>query len=261
MASVLVVDDSSMARRNLKNILISAGHSIVSEATNGVQAFVEYEKYKPDLVTMDITMPILSGIESVKKIINSYPEAKIIMVSALNQRVMIFDALQNGAKHYIVKPFSYEKVIEVVDEVLQTTYKPVKIDISNSSAAKKIFSHAESSEASIQRPFVIQNTDGVHIVNISKNISEKNIGPLKLGVQRISSSQPLKVVLNFGDTASISNGVFDMILQVINIIKEAGGSCAITSQNQNFILYASSMNINIPVRLYSGSLKVSEIEF
>lgn len=69
MATVLIVDDSSMARRNVRNILVSAGHTVLAEATNGVQAFVEYETHKPDLVTMDITMPILSGIDGTKKLL------------------------------------------------------------------------------------------------------------------------------------------------------------------------------------------------
>ncbi|HPU41753.1 MAG TPA: response regulator [Acetivibrio clariflavus] len=123
MATVLIVDDSSMARRNLKNILIAEGHTIVAEATNGVQAFVEYEKHKPDLVTMDISMPILNGIDGTKKILLSYPDARIIMVSAINQKLMVLTALQNGAKHYIVKPFSPEKVTEVINEVLHLSCK------------------------------------------------------------------------------------------------------------------------------------------
>ncbi|MEN2774678.1 response regulator [Acetivibrio clariflavus] len=134
MATILIVDDSSMARRNLKNILISEGHTVVAEATNGVQAFVEYEKHKPDLVTMDISMPILNGIDGTKKILLSYPDARIIMVSALNQKLMVLAALQNGAKHYIIKPFAPEKVTEVVNEVLhlsckmpQNNYNPTSV--------------------------------------------------------------------------------------------------------------------------------------
>lgn len=120
MANILLVDDSSMARRNLSLILKQAGHTVVAEATNGVQAYTEYEKLKPDLVTMDITMPIMSGIESTKKIIKAFPDAKIIIVSALNQRSSIFEAIQCGARHYILKPFSMEKVLEVINEVLKS---------------------------------------------------------------------------------------------------------------------------------------------
>lgn len=118
MATILIADDSSIARRNLATILTNAGHTIVAEALNGEIAFKEYERYLPDLVTMDITMPILDGISAVKKIIKYYPEANIIMVSALDQKGMILSAIQCGAKHYIIKPFTGDKVLKVVNEVL-----------------------------------------------------------------------------------------------------------------------------------------------
>ncbi len=119
MANILIVDDSTMARRNLAIILKQAGHSIIAEAANGIQAFAEYEKHNPDLVTMDITMPVMNGIDSTKKILKSYPNAVIIIVSALNQRSSIFEAIQSGAKHYILKPFTYDKVVEIINEVLK----------------------------------------------------------------------------------------------------------------------------------------------
>lgn len=118
MARILIVDDSIIMRRNLKTILIQAGHSIIAEATNGKEAFIEYERHLPDLVTMDITMPIMNGIEAVKKIIYRYPEAKIIMISALDQRNMVFEALESGAKHYIIKPITTDNILAVLDTVL-----------------------------------------------------------------------------------------------------------------------------------------------
>lgn len=118
MAKILIVDDSSIARRNLATILADAGHTIVAEALNGEIAYIEYERYLPDLVTMDITMPTLDGIGAVKKIMNSFPDANIIMVSALDQKNMILLAIQSGAKHYIIKPFTGDKILKVVNEVL-----------------------------------------------------------------------------------------------------------------------------------------------
>jgi len=120
LARVLVVDDSSIMRRNLSAILTKAGHTIVAEAVNGELGVKEYEKHKPDLVTMDITMPVMDGIGAVKKIISYDPDALIIMISALDQKFMVLTAIQNGARHYIIKPFSSDKVIAVVDEVLNS---------------------------------------------------------------------------------------------------------------------------------------------
>ncbi len=118
MAKILIVDDSSIVRRNLKTILTRAGPEIIAEAENGMQAYNEYTKNKPDLVTMDITMPLLDGVRAVKKIMTTYPEARIIMVSAIDQKNMVLAAIQNGAKHYILKPFDPDKVIAAVNAVL-----------------------------------------------------------------------------------------------------------------------------------------------
>lgn len=121
---MLVVDDSAIMRRNLSAILEREGHIIVAEAADGEAAFNEYRKHKPDLVTMDITMPVLDGVGAVKKIINFDPEAQIIMISAMDQKYMVLRALQNGARHYVIKPFSSEKVLEVINEVLNRIPAP-----------------------------------------------------------------------------------------------------------------------------------------
>lgn len=118
MARILIVDDSVIMRRNINAILSQGGHEIVSEAANGLQAITEYEQAKPDLVTMDITMPIMDGVEAAKKIVEKYPKAKIIMISSLEQKNMVFNALEVGARHYIIKPITSDKLLSVVNEVL-----------------------------------------------------------------------------------------------------------------------------------------------
>ncbi len=119
MARILIVDDSLIMRRNLKMIFVAAGHTVVAEASNGRDAINEYQQHHPDVVTMDITMPVMDGIESARKIIELDSAARIVMISALDQRHMVFEALENGAKHYILKPFQGEQVLEVVDQVLK----------------------------------------------------------------------------------------------------------------------------------------------
>ena len=118
MAKVLVVDDSIMIRKLIKTILENENHEVIAEASNGEEAYNLFCQYKPDLVTMDVSMPHTNGIVAVKKIINNYPDANIIMVSAISQRDMVFEALESGAKHYIIKPITREKIISVKNEVL-----------------------------------------------------------------------------------------------------------------------------------------------
>lgn len=118
MANILIVDDSTVMRRSLNLILTKGGHKIVGEATNGDQAYTLYCQLRPDLVTMDITMPGMDGIEAIQKILKTNAQAKVIMISALDQRRMVLEALENGAKHYLVKPFTAEKVLATVAEVM-----------------------------------------------------------------------------------------------------------------------------------------------
>lgn len=118
MARILIVDDSALMRRSLAGIIRSGGHEIVGEASNGMQALVEYGSIRPDLVTMDITMPLSDGIEALAKIIEKYPDAKVIMISALNQKENVFEAIKLGAKNYILKPFEEKKIINTINQVL-----------------------------------------------------------------------------------------------------------------------------------------------
>lgn len=119
MARIMIVDDALIMRTTLRNILDKAGHEIVFEAINGEQAILNYPKCQPDLITMDITMPGLGGIETIKRIIESDPAANIIVVSALGQKHIVFDALQNGAKNYVLKPIVAEKLLFVINLVLE----------------------------------------------------------------------------------------------------------------------------------------------
>ena len=118
MAKVLIVDDAAFMRMMIKDILEKNGYEVCGEAPNGLVAVELYNKEKPDIVTMDITMPDMDGIEAVKTIIASHPDAKIIMCSAMGQQSMVMDAIKAGAKDFIVKPFQAERVLEAVNKVV-----------------------------------------------------------------------------------------------------------------------------------------------
>ncbi len=124
MARVLVVDDSMMMRNTLRKILEKAGHVVVGEAANGEQAIAHYPKWQPDIVTMDITMPGLGGVETIKRLMQSDPSANIVVVSSSGQKHVILDALQFGAKNYIVKQISETNLLPVIDLVLKNKQSP-----------------------------------------------------------------------------------------------------------------------------------------
>jgi len=116
--SILLVDDAAFMRINLKNILEKAGYEVVGQAENGKEAIKKYKDLEPDLVTMDITMPEMDGIEAVKKIREINSEANIIMCSAMGQQSMVVEAIEAGAKDFIVKPFDDDRVIEAVEKAM-----------------------------------------------------------------------------------------------------------------------------------------------
>jgi len=119
MAKILIVDDSRTSRRILKGLLEGEGYEIVGEAVNGQEGYDKYVELKPDLVTMDITMPVMTGVESLKKIKGDFPEAKVIMVSAAGQQHNMLEAVQSGAAEFIAKPFDADEIKRVIKNVLE----------------------------------------------------------------------------------------------------------------------------------------------
>ncbi len=119
MAKILIVDDSKTSRRFLRNMLEKAGHEIVYEAANGREGVDKYKELHPDIVTMDITMPVLDGIDAVSEIMDYDKEAKVIMVTAAGQKSNMVEALKKGASDFIQKPFESDVILEVVQKVLE----------------------------------------------------------------------------------------------------------------------------------------------
>ena len=118
MARVLVVDDAAFMRKMVSDALAKGGHEVVGEAGNGVEAISQYQALKPDLVTLDITMPEKDGRAALQEIIGLDPGARVIMCSALGQESKVLESIKIGAKDFIVKPFKAERVLGAVDKAL-----------------------------------------------------------------------------------------------------------------------------------------------
>ncbi len=126
--TVLIVDDIPFVRKTLKQILTSHGYKIVGEAENGEQAIELYHENKPDLVTMDLVMPLMNGVEATRTIMRNYPDAKIIILSAMMQENLVTEAILAGAKDYIVKPFNTEEVLKTISSVFEeSTPRPSSV--------------------------------------------------------------------------------------------------------------------------------------
>ena len=118
LRTVLICDDAVFMRTMLSDILSHAGFSIVGEAQTGTEAVAKYKELQPDLVTMDIVMPDMGGIEAVRAIVAEYPDAKILMCSAMGQQSLVVEAIQAGARDFVVKPFQPSRELEAVQRVL-----------------------------------------------------------------------------------------------------------------------------------------------
>ena len=116
--NILIVDDAAFMRMMLKDILTKNGYNVVGEAENGKVALSKYAELKPDLVTMDITMPEMDGIAALKELKKTDANAKVVMCSAMGQQAMVIDAIQSGARDFIVKPFQPDRVMDAVRKVL-----------------------------------------------------------------------------------------------------------------------------------------------
>ena len=117
-ARILVVDDAAFMRMMVKDILSKNGFEVVGEAENGAKAVEKWQELRQDLTTMDITMPEMDGISAVKEIKKIDPNAKVIMCSAMGQQAMVIEAIQSGARDFIVKPFQPDRVIDAVRKAL-----------------------------------------------------------------------------------------------------------------------------------------------
>ncbi|GIO29991.1 MULTISPECIES: response regulator [Paenibacillus] len=115
---ILIVDDAAFMRMMIRDILSKNGFEVVGEAQDGAQAIEKFKELRPDLITMDITMPEMDGIAALKEIKKLDPSAKVIMCSAMGQQAMVIDAIQAGAKDFIVKPFQTDRVIEAINKTL-----------------------------------------------------------------------------------------------------------------------------------------------
>ncbi len=118
MAAVLIVDDSRTSRKMMRNMVEAAGFTVADEAVNGREGIDKYKELKPDLVTMDITMPILDGVESMKGILEFDPKAKVVMVTAVGQQNKVIQCIKDGAFDYITKPYEPAQVEKILHRAL-----------------------------------------------------------------------------------------------------------------------------------------------
>ncbi len=118
MARVLVVDDAAFMRKMVSDALAKGGHEVIGQAGNGVEAIAQFRELRPDLMTLDITMPEKDGLETLKDVMELDPGAKVIMCSALGQESKVLESIKLGAKDFVVKPFQPDRVLSAIDKAV-----------------------------------------------------------------------------------------------------------------------------------------------
>lgn len=118
MANIMIVDDSRTSRKVLREILVRNGHVVVAEATNGEEGYLMYKELKPQIVTMDITMPVMDGVECLSLIKKENPDAKVLMLTAAGQKEKMLESIKRGASEFIMKPFNEAEILDALERIV-----------------------------------------------------------------------------------------------------------------------------------------------
>lgn len=254
MANILVVDDSAIMRINIRSILGEAGHNVVSEAENAVQAFYEYQKFRPDLVTMDINMPGTTGIEATKRILKSNPDAKIIIVSSLEQKNQVVDALEAGAKHYVLKPITPERLLQRINSVLG-----IEENVEEENAEEKTEENVEETEEENtvkEEPFLITNK-GVFVVKINKTIDSDALNGLNKLMDALLLIKPLEIIFDFNEIECLEMNVYNAFVELTKKLFEGKANTKIVVNNKELFKFIVHNTVNSYAKIYKD---VNEIE-
>ena len=257
MAKVLIADDSAVARRSLREIVTSLGHVVVGEVPSGSQAFIEYNRLKPDVVTMDLTMPGLGGAEATSKIIATYPEARIIVISAMEERRVVIDALERGARHFIIKPISKEKVAAVLNNVLQQEVD-LKQHIERVRKLKGLDDPTVTVHSGANQsvpPYFIsgQGCNLVHVV-INSNITLISCQSLELELDEYLTGKP-RVLFDFGAMLTLDQAILNKLSELVEIIQNNDGVVKAISNNKRFVDAIAKIEIGNTDNLLSDVLR------
>ena len=225
MTRLLIADDSPIMRRNLTTILQQAGYTVAAEAANGAEAVNAYRKHRPDLVTMDITMPVMDGIEAVKRILAESPNARIIVISAFDQRSMLFEAMENGAKQYLIKPITADKLLQAVGQALQ---EPA------GQAGHAAAGRAKDAAPAASDPlFAVENKDGRFHVSFPDPMRIEMLAELRTAVQGLLFVKPLALRFQFGDAHGCHPELPAALEALIGLIRGAGGTVTVAASQES----------------------------
>jgi len=175
-------------------------------------------------VTMDITMPVMSGVDATGFIVSKYPDAKIVMISALNQKKMVYDALKNGARHYIIKPIDKNKVMSVLNEVLLTDESHIQ---------KYEEKHEDKASGDDKAHFIVENIEGVFYFRLEEHFNNKDMDNLNTAMQGILFVRPLMIRFDFGSLDGFDDGYLNRFMVYAKKAIDSGGDYDSIAENES----------------------------
>ena len=230
MARVLIVDDALIMRKMIGKIVEEAGHIIVGEAKNGEEAVAMYEKNLPDVVTMDITMPEMDGIEALTRIMSYDRKAKVIMVSALGQQHKVMEALDHGAKGYILKPITGDKILSVINQLMEVEGCPI---LSAECGEER---NQKSCDAAFL-PFVIENKEGRCSFTVRGEFACEDFSKLMTAVQGMLLENPMEIIFNFIHKDVLNGRVINSFVDIMTKIIDEGKKLQVICYNQDYMSF------------------------
>jgi len=203
----------------MRKLLDELGHKVIAEAGNGEEAIKAYDSHSPDLVTMDITMPVMDGVTAVQEIVARHPDAKIVMVSAYGHAKMVMKAISMGAKHFLVKPIITERARKIISEVLSGSASPdAKADLD--------VLHSAS--------FTIEEQENGFVVRVQDELDKLEANNLQRALEDLIGMDNLRIVLLFPDKVSYSPDIIARIEATINKLERAGVQMAVNTGDEDF---------------------------
>lgn len=236
MAKILVVDDASVMIRTMRLILKQAGHEVVAEANDGVEALKYYDLYKPELVTMDLEMPQMDGLAAIKALIERNPNVKIVVISGAAHKNNIIKAVRLGASHFIVKPIVAEKVVGIIDTVLKVSLTQEK-KLEMAEKLEKVL--AVEPESVLHRSFHIENRDNRYIaVTLRAPTESKELFFLERAVRTLLRDGHKNFLWEFTEALCFDDIRVEQLSQILAMITQSGGQVRAMCFKNDFWLAA-----------------------
>lgn len=238
MAKILIVDDSTTIRVLLRDMLTAVGHQVVGEADTGVKAYMEYVRLKPDVVTMDLDMPTMNGLAAMSKILAPFPEARFLVVSAIGQKKIIEEALERGARSFLLKPFTEGQVAEAIKSVMNQPFTTSEFREKVRWHRRKQKSDAQVEEVvnEVISPYNLEKlwTDSYQVV-IHSSFSAGSCAALAVETKCLCQGEASGWVFDFGAIARLDKPALVALNSLMDELHQDCGGVTAVAANEKLV--------------------------